>query len=109
MTTKTWVIEQMTAYPQAHGQADVVFLVAWRLNGVDGAYNATCYGTVGVTYVAGSPYTPYYDLTEAQVIGWVKTALGAEQVAGYEASIDSQIASQIYPTIVNPNLPWTEA
>jgi len=109
MTTKTWIIEQMSAYPEAAGQTNVVFLVAWRLNGTDGTYNATCYGTVGVTYVAGSPYTPYANLTQAQVVGWVKTALGANQVAAYEASIDSQIANQIHPPVVNPPLPWIHA
>jgi hypothetical protein len=83
MTTKTWVIEQMTAYPQASGQTDVVFQVAWRLNGVSGTYNATCYGTVGVTYIAGAPYTPYANLTQDQVIGWVKSALGVYQVEAY--------------------------
>ena len=29
--TNTWVIEQMSCYPQAEGQTDVVFNVAWRV------------------------------------------------------------------------------
>jgi len=109
MTTKTWLVEQMSAYPQAEGKTNVVFLVAWRLNGTDGTYNATCYGTVSVTYVAGAPYTPYADLTQAQVIGWVKDAMGADQVAAYEANIDKQIANQVNPPVVNPPLPWIQA
>lgn len=106
MITQTWVVDQMSAYPQAEGQTDVVFSVAWRLNGTDQTYNATVYGTVSVTYVAGSPYTPYDNLTQAQVIGWVKSAMGAEQVAAYEAGITSNINSQVNPTVVTPPLPW---
>lgn len=80
--TYTWVIEQMNCYPQANGKTDVVFNVAWRLNGTDGKYSATVYGTIGLQpYQAGDPFTPYDQLTEDQVVGWVEAAMGEEQVA----------------------------
>lgn len=104
--TYTWVIEQMAAYPQYEGEQDVVFTVYWRLNGADGNYTGTVYGSVGVTYEAGSPFTPYANLTQDQVIGWVKAALGDEQVASYEANVAGQIENQKNPTVVNPPLPW---
>lgn len=103
----TWVIEQMNCYPTAEGQTDIVFNVAWRANATDGTYNATSYGTVGVTYEAGSPYTPYADLTQDQVIGWVQAAMGAEQVASIEAGLATNIADQINPPVVTPKLPWS--
>ena len=106
MTSITWVIEQMNCYPTYESQTDVVFNVHWRVNATDGTYNATSYGTVGVTYVAGSPYTPYADLTQAQVIGWVQTALGAEQVATIEAGLATDISNQVRPPVVSPALPW---
>ena len=105
--TNTWLIEQMDCYPTAEGQTDVVFTIHWRINAADGANTATDYGTVGVTYVAGSPYTPYADLTQAQVIGWVQESLGAEQVAKIEASLATNIANQINPPVVSPPLPWS--
>ena len=105
--TTTWVIEQMNCYPTYESETDVVFNVHWRVNATDGTYNATSYGTVGVTYVAGSPYTPYADLTQAQVIGWVQTALGAEQVATIEAGLATNIANQTHPPVVSPALPWS--
>ena len=105
--TTTWVVEQMNCYPTSEGQTDVVFNVAWRANATDGTYNATAYGTVGVTYEAGSPYTPYTDLTQEQVIGWVQAALGQEQVAEIEAGLATQIDNQINPPIVTPALPWS--
>ena len=104
--TNTWVIDQMNCYPTYESQTDVVFNVHWRVNATDGTYNATSYGTVGVTYVAGSPYTPYADLTQAQVIGWVQAALVAEQVATIEAGLATNIANQVNPPVVSPALPW---
>jgi hypothetical protein len=104
--TTTWIVEQMNCYPTAEGQTDVVFNIHWRANATDGTYNATSYGTVGVTYKAGSPYTPYADLTQAQVVGWVQAALGAEQVATIEAGLATNIANQANPPVVTPLLPW---
>jgi hypothetical protein len=106
MTSITWVIEQMNCYPTYESQTDVVFNVAWRANATDGTYNATSYGTVGVTYVAGSPYTPFADLTQTQVVGWVQAALGAEQVSTIEAGLSTNIANQVSPPVVSPALPW---
>jgi hypothetical protein len=104
--TTTWIVEQMNCYPTAEGQTDVVFNVAWRANATDGTYNATSYGSVGITYVAGSPYTPYADLTQAQVVGWVQAALGQEQVDAIDAGLATNIANQVNPPTVTPPLPW---
>ena len=104
----TWVINAMDCYPQDAGQTDVVFTVHWTLNGTDGSgHNGSVYGTVGVTYTAGEPFTPYAQLTQAQVVGWVEAALGPEQVAAMEANINTQIANQINPPVVSPPLPWS--
>jgi hypothetical protein len=105
--SNVWVVEQMNCYPQAEGQTDVVFTVHWRVNAIDGTYNATSYGTVGVTYEAGTSYTPYADLTQAQVVGWVQDAMGLEQVAEIEAALATNIANQVNPPVVTPPLPWS--
>ena len=105
--TNTWIIEQMNCYPQSEGQTDVVFTVHWRVNATDGTYNATSYGTVGVTYMAGLPYTPYADLTQDQVVEWVQGSIGAEQVANIEAGLATNIANQVNPPVVTPKLPWS--
>jgi hypothetical protein len=105
-TTYTWSFPTLTAYPQSEGQTDVVYTVHWVLTGTDGTHTGSVYGTVGLTYVAGSPYTPYANLTEAQVQGWTTTTLGAEQVAALEANINAQIQQQITPTSVNLPPPW---
>lgn len=107
MATLTWNVVQMDAYPEKDGKQDVVFTVHWNLTGVDGDYNGYVYGSVGVTLDPEAPYTPYENLTQDQVIGWVKSALGDEQVAEYEANVQAQIDQKKNPTVVTPPLPWS--
>ena len=106
--TNTWRVVQMNAYPELDGETDVVFTVHWTLTGTDGTYVGSVYGSAGVTLDEGATFTPYEDLTESQVIGWVQDALGEEQVASYEANVAQQSANQINPPVVSPPLPWIE-
>jgi hypothetical protein len=97
----------MTAYPEAEGQTDVVFQIAWVCSATDGTYNAAAYGSVDTTYVAGTPFTPYADLTIDQVNGWVADALGPEGIAKAQADCDAAIAAQQGTNLpVTPPLPW---
>lgn len=105
-TTYIWSVVQMDAYPEYEGHTDVVFTVHWTLTGTDGEHTAGVYGSVGLTLDPEAPYTPYADLTEAQVIGWVKDALGEDQVAAYEVNVANQIAALVNPPVVTPALPW---
>jgi hypothetical protein len=107
--TNTWAVVQMDAYPEYEGHTDVVFTVHWTLTGTDGEYDAGVYGSVGLTLDPEAKFTPYADLTQAQVIGWVKDALGEEQVTSYEDGVANQIAALINPPVVNPPLPWGAA
>jgi len=105
--TYTWSFPTLSAYPSYEGETDVVFTVHWVMNGTDGnGHSGSVYGTVGVTYADGSPFTPYADLTEAQVTAWVIESLGAERVAELETSIDNQIQQQVSPTVVDLPPPW---
>jgi hypothetical protein len=104
--TSNWTIAQLDCYPEYEGQTDVVFTAHWRLDGTDGEYGAGVYGSVGLTFDPEAPYTAYADLTAEQVIGWVKDALGEEQVASYEATVANEIAALVNPPVVRPPLPW---
>lgn len=106
-TTYTWNVVQMDCYPQADGETDVVFTVHWTLTGTDGTYTGSVYGSQAVSIDPDAPFTPYADLTQAQVIGWVQDALGTEQVAAYEANVAGQIDDQVDPPVVTPPLPWS--
>ena len=109
--TITWSVTAMDCYPQAEGQTDVVFTVHWQCAGTetsgDKTYNASIYSTCAVTYTAGSPYTPYAQLTQQQVLGWV-WASGVDKTAT-EAAVNQQLANQVNPPVVQPPLPWASA
>ena len=108
MTTQfQWAVNSMTAYPQAEGETNVVFSIAWVCSATDGTYNSAAYGSVDVTYVPGTVYTPYDQLTLDQVNGWVATALGPEGIAKAQADCDAAIAAQQDTNLpVTPSLPW---
>jgi hypothetical protein len=103
----TWTVTAMDCYPQADGQTDVVFTVHWACAGTDGTYNASVYNTCPVTYTAGSPYTPYANLTQDQVLGWI-WADGVDK-AVTEATVGQLIENQVSPPVVSPPLPWANS
>ena len=104
--TYKWVISQLDAYPQQDNHSDVVFQIHWRRQATDGTYNADIYGSQSVTLDPEAPFTPYASLTEAQVVGWLEDAFGAETLAAQKVALDKQIEDQVNPPIVRPPLPW---
>jgi hypothetical protein len=102
----TWKIEALNCKPSFDGKTNVVETIHWRLNGVNGDYATSVYGSVGVTYEEGSPFTDYDSLTEEVVVAWVKNALGEEQVTNYETSVNNQLEALKNPTVVTPPLPF---
>ncbi|CAB4137176.1 hypothetical protein UFOVP317_16 [uncultured Caudovirales phage] len=106
MITYKWAVTQMDAYPDFAGNADVVFTVHWRMDGVDGEHGAGVCGAAMLALDPKADFMPYEKLTEDQVIGWVKDALGKEQVAAYEELVAKQIDAIVNPPVVSPPLPW---
>lgn len=106
--TITWQIQWMQAYPQFEGQTDVVISAGWACNGTqtegDNTYNGSVLNVASFTLNPDVPFTPYADLTQEQVLGWVWDS-GVDQTAT-EAAVQQQIDNQINPPIVQPPLPW---
>lgn len=106
MTVITWTVTQMDCYPQLDAETDVVFTVHWTCAGTDGACSSSVYSTCQVpTPTEG--FTPYADLTQDQVLGWVWEN-GVDKAAT-EATVAAQIEAQINPPVVSPPLPWSAA
>lgn len=85
----------------------VVMTAHWRVSDSDGAASGTVYGTISFPSKDPSDptFVPYEQLTEAQVIQWVKDEMGAEQVAAHEASVAAQIDKQKNP-VSAAGVPW---
>lgn len=104
MTEFTWQIVSMPSYAQIDGQSDVVFEVNWQCLAKDENYSAVSAGTVPLTYTAGSPFTPYADLTQEQVWGWINPSIDRPEI---EANLQAMIDEQKNPPVVTPPLPWS--
>jgi len=63
------------------------------------------YGSVGLGDPDPTNFTPYDQITKDQAIEWVKDALGAEQVASIESSLEEQIQQKLNPTSAS-GVPW---
>lgn len=98
MTTFNWTIPQMDRLTSD----GFVVTVHYRVDAEDEGFVASTYGTIGYTQQPDETYTPYDQLTEAQVVGWVQTSLGQETV---EASLQSQIDLQKNP-VQEAGVPW---
>jgi hypothetical protein len=100
-TTFTTTIKQMYTIPNPTGY---VVNVIYEVTGTDGTHTASIDGNCQFTPTEGQSITPYDQLTQAQVIGWIPP----EQMTSAEANINGQIQSMITPPVSPSNtaLPW---
>ncbi len=96
MTTFNWNVVQ-TNYNTID---KFITTVHYTVSAVDGEFTASTYGTVG--YTEEGAFTPYSELTEAVVVGWVKDSLGQATV---EEALAAQIEAQKNP-VSESGLPW---
>ena len=84
-----------------------MYNVRWIVTGasdqVDPAgnpYSATNIGTQTLDTSQITNFIPFDQLTNDEVVAWTKVAMGDEQVASIEASIEKQIQDLITPTSI---------
>ena len=105
MTTFTTTVTQMYTLPQEAGQTDVVVNVNYLVSGVDGAYTADIGFSQQFTIQQGEAFTPYAQLTEAQVVGWANPQTMSNMQACVQGQIDSMITPPVSPS--SQPLPWS--
>jgi hypothetical protein len=76
----------------------------WQCNAVDGEHTASIYSTC--SWADGTVNTPYSELTQATVLGWV-WANGVDKQATEDA-LAAQIALQKAPVTAS-GTPWSQA
>jgi hypothetical protein len=117
-TIYQWNIVSMPSYSQIDGQTDVVFQVNWQCVAWDTStvvvndtpqvqynFSVVTNGSVPVAYTAGSPFTPYADLSQEQVWGWINPSIDRPEI---EANLQDMIDVQKNPPVVTPPLPWAQ-
>ena len=99
-TTFTWAIAQL----ERETADGFVFTAHYTVNAADGTYTAGAYGSVG--FERPETLVPYADLTEEQVIGWVKEKLGGdEKVTEIQDALQGQLDEQRTPS-KSSGKPW---
>ena len=99
-TVVSWKIAQL----ERETADGFVFTSHYTVDANDGTYNAGAYGSIG--FQRPENLIPFADLTEEQVIGWTKEAIGGdEKVAEIEAALQAQLDEQRTPSKA-AGLPW---
>ena len=102
MTTYTTTITAM--YTMDTPEPGFVVNLLWTVTGVDGQYTASIDGNSQFMVQEGT-FTPYSQLTESQVLGWIPP----EQIASAQACVQGQLDSLANPPVSPQNtpLPWS--
>jgi hypothetical protein len=103
-TTFTTTIDSMYTLPQVDGKTDVVVNAIWTVFGTDGQVAASIGGNTQFTLEQGAAFTPYSQLTQAQVIGWIPES----QITSAQQCVQGQIDSILNPPVspAAQPLPW---
>jgi len=104
--TYDWIFNPLIVKPMDESLTDVVVLVDWRRIATDGTYHAQCYGQVSLGPPNPSAYTPFGDLTKAEVTQWVEATIGPEQMARFDQSLAGDIDRQHNPPVIPMAPPW---
>ena len=105
----TWTVTSMQQWPSGPN-AGYVVNINWELTGTDSVNTASIGGNTQYPVTdAQAGFTPYAQLTQATVIGWVQESLGAQGIANFEANVQGQINSLENPPVspTTQPLPWS--
>lgn len=104
MITYTKTITALQAYKDIDGETNVVFSILWNLVGEENGVTSSCPATTYVPYTAGQPFTPYADLTQAQVTAWIDQYTPLVQMQQYQNTVANTL--QQLQQQESPSLPW---
>jgi len=101
VTTFAWNIANLVR----HTADGIVFTVHYTVNAEDGTYSAGAYGSLRLEAPEPDSMTPFDNLTEEIVVGWVKGSFGEEKVAKIEAALQAQLDEKHAPSKA-AGVPW---
>jgi len=100
-----WNCKTIDVYTQEHnGHEQVIYNVHWRVEKEDGEYSASTYGTQSLNTEDIQDFKPFDEVKSEMVEGWVKDAMGEEEVSNIESNLDEQIEDQKNPTSITKTL-----
>ena len=109
MANFSWLISQLDSIPSIDGMDKVISVIHWRAQklykGDIISFTADTYGALALDTPHEASFTPYDEVTQAMVEGWLEAGWDTEVI---EANLDSQIQNFLNPPIVAYPLPWAE-
>jgi len=80
-----------------------VLIAHYRITATDADESVTSYGTINFTPNPDDPnFTPFEQLTEQTVVGWVKDTLDTVEI---EQSLANKLNEKLNPTVAS-GVPW---
>jgi hypothetical protein len=108
--TFTWTVNQMIVVPQVDGKTQVVIDANWTCTGSQQnqgvVVTKNVFGSAQFELDPSSNFTPYSQLTQDQVLGWIWSTDGVKTQA--EQNVQDQIDEEIARPQVSPPLPWIQ-
>jgi kynureninase len=102
-----WVISQLDSIPSLDGMDKVISVIHYRAQKQYEEdvihFTADTYGALSLDAPHEASFTPYDEVTQAMVEGWLEESLDCVLI---EANLDAQIENFLNPPIVNYGLPW---
>jgi len=105
MINYNWNCKTVDVYPQYENHANVVHRVHWSVTGTSDTldpegnfYSSFAIGIQILNTDSITDFSPFTNLTNADIVSWTKAAIGTVQVNSIESDIESQINNLITPS-----------
>jgi len=107
MANTVWDIAQLERHlPDGDTCPDgAIYTVHWTASLEEDGETAGAYGSIGLGAPDPSSFVPFNQLTKEEVVGWVLSALGVDQVVAIEESLHNRIEQRLHPTSA-AGVPW---
>ena len=102
----TWSVKEINTIPSENDLESVVKVVHWNVRGVDGEMSAELNGSIALNKPDPLNFLPFEEVTEADVISWVKSTIGEDMTNAAEADVAAQILYKTQQKPVVAPLPW---
>jgi hypothetical protein len=110
--TYTWKVTSLKVKDVSENRTNAIVQTYWTKTGTDedgnqGVFSGATPFTIDPTDDSG-PFIPFEELTEENVLDWIKSVV----IGSYEDHVNSKIAEQITDKVTpttDANLPWAPA